>query len=122
MALHDIFIDPSTHDIDFDDFRITSSSGEAIAQKVKIRLLTFLGEWHLDKSIGTAWFEKILRKGATDYVVDQEIRKRTLETEGVRAITSFSSEFDQRNRSYSCRLVITTDLDEDVVVNITQGE
>ena len=119
MSLHDIFIGTFTHDVDFDNFRITLSEGEAIAQKVKIRLLTFFAEWNLDTSIGTAWFEKILRKGVTEYIADQEIRRRVLETEGVRAISTFTSTFNAAQRTYSCKIVIITDFDEEVTVSVS---
>ena len=57
-TISDIYLDPFTHDIDLDNFRITNSEGEAIAQKVKIRLLTFFAEWKLDRQAGTYWFER----------------------------------------------------------------
>ncbi|NRA92786.1 MAG: hypothetical protein HRU26_08895 [Psychroserpens sp.] len=118
MALHDIYLDPFTHDIDLDNFRITNSEGEAIAQKVKIRLLTFFAEWKLDRQAGTYWFERILRKGVTEYNADQEIRKRVLETEGVRALRTFKSTFDEKNRTYTCNFSIITDYDEEIRMGV----
>ena len=118
MALHDIYLDPVTHDIDFDNFRLTNSEGEAIAQKIKIRLLTFLKEWILDKSIGTPQFERILRKGVTEYVADQEIRKRILETEGVRGISTYSSELNRATREYECKFTVITDFDEEISLTV----
>jgi hypothetical protein len=121
MALHDIYIDPVSGDIDLDDFRLTSSEGEAIAQKVKVRLLTFYSEWILNKSAGTYWFERVLRKGVTKYNADQEVRKRVLETEGVRALSSFASDFDEGKRTYECSFAITTDFDEEITITVPLG-
>ena len=118
MALHDIYIDPVSHDIDFDNFRLTESNGEAIAQKIKIRLLTFLKEWRLNKAAGTPWFERILRKGVTEYVADQEIRRRILDTEGVRAIGTFVSELNVSTRAYECRFTAITDFDEELDITV----
>lgn len=95
---------------------LTEVGGESIAQKVKIRLLTFYREWILNTEAGTKWFEIVLRKGVSTYSVDQEIRKRVLKTEGVRGVEDYSSSFNDSSREFSCKFSIVTDHDETIPI------
>ena len=121
MAQLDLLIDPVTGDLIINQVRLTKSGTESLAQKVKIRLLFFYKEWILNTEAGTKWFERILRKGATRYNADQEIRKRILDTEGIRGIDKFSSEFDRAQRTYSCTFTAITDSDEVITLTVPIG-
>jgi hypothetical protein len=122
MSQIDLLLTPEG-DLDISNgLQLTAAGGESIAQKVKIRLLTFYREWILNTEAGTRWFEIVLRKGATEYTVNQEIRKRVLQTEGVRGIENFSSSFDEPLRTFSCKFSIVTDQDETVLINLNNLE
>ena len=119
MPQLDLYIDPTTGDLDFSDqLRMTETGGEAIAQKVKIRLNTFFKEWILNTDQGTKWFEVILTKGVSPEAVNQEINKRVLGTKGVRAMENYVADFDRRNRTFSCSFDIITDFDDVATVTI----
>ncbi len=120
MAQLDLLLD-SSGDLVMDQLRLTEPGSESIAQKVKIRLLFFYKEWILNTEAGTKWFERILRKGATSYNSDQEIRKRILETEGIRGIRKFSSVFNESKRTYTCSFTAVTDSDDEITINIPIG-
>ena len=118
MPLVDFYIDPDTGDIDLNNIRLTTPDGEAVAQKVRIRLKFFFREWILNPDQGTKWLETVLKKGATDYNVNQEIQRRILGTEGVRALENYSFERNDAERSFSCYFDIITDFDtvESIVI------
>ena len=113
MAQKDILL---TTDGDLDiannDIQLTEIGGESIAQKVRIRLLTFFKEWVLNTEAGTRWFEKNKKKGTTEYSTNQEIRKRVLDTEGVRGVENYKSDFNEVARTFSCSFNIVTNEDE----------
>jgi hypothetical protein len=70
------------------DFWINAPEG--VAQKVKTRLLLWTGEWFLDKTVGTPWLQKILGYN-TAANRDVAIRTVILQTEGVTALSNYSS-------------------------------
>jgi len=112
MPQLDFYIDPATGDLDMSQsLRFTDEGGESIAQKVRIRLLFFFKEWKLNPNQGTKWFELVFIKGTTDYNVNQEIQRRVLGTEGVRAVENFTFIRNAAVRTFSCTFDIITDFD-----------
>jgi hypothetical protein len=84
----------------------------AIAQHVRIRVLTFLGEWFLDESRGVPYRERIFRKGARPGLVQSLLRRAIEQTPGVRAVTEFSLEIDRRARSARATWRASSDVGE----------
>ena len=112
MPQSDFYIDPATGDLDMSNsLRLTEVGGESVAQKVRIRLQFFFAEWRLNPNQGTKWFEVILKKGTSDYNVNQEIQRRVLDTEGVRFMENFDFVRDAARRTFSCTFDIVTDYD-----------
>jgi hypothetical protein len=70
------------------DFWINQPEG--VAQKVQTRLLLFLGEWFLDQTVGTPWFQQIIGYNTTANR-DVAIRTVILQTNGVVALSNYSS-------------------------------
>lgn len=70
----------------------------AVGQAVLTRLKLFKGEWFIDTTDGTPWFQDVLGK-YTQRTYDAVVRLRILQTPGVRAITSFSSQYDGATRT-----------------------
>src|SRR5690625_2817609 len=58
----DLLINKDTGDLAFLDGMcpVTRSRTHAVAQRVYVRLRTFLGEWYLSESYGTPWLERVL--------------------------------------------------------------
>lgn len=67
------------------------NSPEGIAQKVQTRLGLWEGEWFLDKTVGTPYLQQILGYG-TASLRDIALRTIILQTDGVSALNSYSSE------------------------------
>lgn len=79
----------------------------AVAQAAMTRLMLYFGEWFLDTSDGTRWYESILGVN-TRFTRDLEIKARVLGTPNVTEITSYSSNFDGNTRAFRVSLTINT--------------
>lgn len=78
-------------------------NAEAVGQRVVTRLLLILGEWFLDTTDGTPWNDGILGK-TNQMTRDRAIKNRILGTEGVLAITEYSSSFANRAAAISATI------------------
>jgi hypothetical protein len=83
------------------------NSPECVAQAVQTRLLLLQGEWFLDTTDGTPYATQILGEG-TMQLYDQAIQERISQTQGIMAITNYSSSFDSSRRSLSVSVTIDT--------------
>lgn len=85
------------------------SGAEAVAQAIKSRLLLLYGEWWEDQEDGLPLWQKIMGTSGrpeNQQAVDLIIRDRISETEGVLAITAWTSSFE--NRNYVFRALVET--------------
>lgn len=73
----DLAIDPDTGDAVFD------VGAAAIVSDLKSRLLTFLGEWFLDTSIGFPWFQDVLGQKLDEGRIRSDVEREALGTPGV---------------------------------------
>jgi len=74
---------------------------EGVAQAILTRLLLWAGEWFLDTTEGTDYYNEILGYG-TQGSRDAEVRRRILETPGVSDIVLYSSSVVNRKFNVSC--------------------
>ena len=79
------------HDIDWNDIRLTQDNSESIAQRIKVRLLRYQGEYFLNENLGLPYFQQILVKGTAKEYIDTLIIDEISETVGVLTIDSFES-------------------------------
>lgn len=70
---------------------------EATAAGIYHRLRLFFGEYWLDVTEGTAWFQSILGKAPQD-LAELTLKQRILTAPGVVSITSFSFQTEARAR------------------------
>jgi hypothetical protein len=70
------------------DFWINQPEG--VAQKVQTRLLLWVGEWFLDKTVGTPWLQQILGYN-TAANRDIAIRTVIIQTENVTLLSNYNS-------------------------------
>jgi len=66
------------------------NSAAAVAQAVQTRLLLWTGEWFLDSTQGTPYFQQVLGFN-TKAAYDAAIKARILGTQGVAQLLSYSS-------------------------------
>ena len=69
------------------------------AQQIKIALLTFLGEWFMDTSVGLPWFEQNLIKQPEKAKVENIFRKKVLEVKDVLRVIEMSLEVERQSRA-----------------------
>ncbi|QDP60432.1 MAG: putative baseplate wedge protein [Prokaryotic dsDNA virus sp.] len=103
----DILLDESTHDAVFVNGKtpITSGVSDSLKQRLKIKLLTFRGEWFLNVNYGTPYFQQIFGKGRSKRAIDLIFRQLIQEDEDVLNITEFNSTLSP-NRTYSLNFTV----------------
>ena len=82
----------TSHDIDFNNFRLTEDNSESVAQKCKIRLLRYFGEYFLDATLGVDYFGTILRKGTPKSAIDVIFIDEIINTTGITSLDIYESE------------------------------
>lgn len=87
--------------------RFLVNTPDAVAQAVRTRLLLLQGEWFLDVTEGTPYATQILGAG-TQATRDVAVQNRILGTQGVSAITAYSSSVDPKTRRFSVSATIDT--------------
>lgn len=90
--------------VTFGDHFVTGK--EETRQACISRLRLFLGEYFLDATDGTPWFQSILGKASRD-IAEANIKQRLLGTRGVIAINSFEMTSDTRERKISVVATLT---------------
>lgn len=81
---------------------------QTVAQRLKIRLMTFRGEWFLDTEYGVPYWQSILGKKVPKSRVDSILQQEILAERGVKEIVSFTSSLQNRQYSASFRVKVST--------------
>lgn len=116
-------ISPYHHDIVWNNGPLTKEYTtqpftQTVAQRLKIRLMTFLGEWVYNTAYGVPYWERILGKKVDKSSVDLIFQQQILLEEGVKEITSFSSTFENRNYSMTFQVrVVTGEVTQPITIN-----
>lgn len=96
----------------------TQSRVDVVAQRLRIRLLTFREEWFLDTGYGIPYFQRILGHKIKKSDVDLIFQREILLENGVKELTFFESTFENRKYSLSFRVKVTTG-EESGLITIT---
>ena len=86
----------------------TTTTSENLAQRLKIRLQTFKGEWFLDGTIGIDYFNQIAGKNRSKAAVDAIIQAEILKEQEVLQITTYSSVVDKTTRKITIQFTVRT--------------
>lgn len=110
----DILMDPDT--LDLPDFTRHASGLEIIAQRVRCRLQTHLGDWPLDTSAGVDWIGFLGRKPVELAAMAASLAVEILGTPGVTQVQDL--EWSQDGDSATITASVLTELGEslDLVV------
>jgi hypothetical protein len=76
---------------------------EEVAQRLKVRLNFFRGEWFLNLNAGTPWYQRLLVKDPKDAIIRAIFTRVIGGTEGVAQVMSLSYDIDRRTRELSLR-------------------
>ena len=84
---------------------------ESVAQKIRIRLLWFEGEWKWNTDEGLPYMESLLIKNPDTDQFESLVREKIFEVDEVTDVRDVSIEYDKRTRSAIIRYVALTDLE-----------
>ena len=89
----DLLLDPISHDLVFINGAcpVTTTDFNVVAQRLKIRLKTFLGEYNFNTLYGVPYFQRILGKRIRKQDIDNIFQQQILLEDGVVQIISFNS-------------------------------
>lgn len=116
----DIRLDSTTHDLSFidDSFSLTDTFEEGLSQRLKIKLLTFLGEWVFNLDTGFPYYQSVFVKGTSKAQVDTLYRQHIIQTPDVQEILSFDSTLNAASRDYSLTFRVLGSSGETVEVTL----
>ena len=116
----DLLLDPTTNDLIFVNGQatVTQTQSEIVAQRLKITLYTFLGEWFLDTSIGVPYFQQIFGKIKSKAAIDVIFQNIISADEGVVEIKEFTSTLGTADRGYTMTFKVRVS-DDTVTDDIT---
>lgn len=116
----DILVDVETGDLVYtnaDTPPVTDGTRQDVAQRLQIKLQTYLGEWFLNIENGVPYYERILRKGVRKEDIDVIFQTLIREEDGVLEIIEFESTLSS-TREYNMRFRVRTNEGITDVVNI----
>lgn len=87
--------------------RLTASLAEEVQQTLYLRFSFFLGEWWLQPTAGTPWFQRILGVKSTDEIVSGILRTVITTCPGVATLNSFALNTSGRTASPRFRCTLT---------------
>lgn len=117
----DILLDEATHDIVFENGAtpVTGSIADGLKQRLKIKFLTFKGEWFLNTNYGTPYYQQIFGKGRSKASIDIIFRQLIAEDADVESILSFESSLSS-DRTYSLSFSVKSRTGETVEIEELQ--
>lgn len=115
----DLKLNLSDHDIALvdGDFDVTETEAESLQQRLKIKLLTFKGEWYLNTQEGVPYFQSIFGKNRAKESIDAIFKQKILEEPEVQQLIEFSSSIDNVTRVYRLQFRIKS-INEDTPIPI----
>lgn len=114
MSRLDIRLGVNSHDLEIGeesfDLSLVGDTDltEYTAQKLKIRLWFFLGEWFLDTAEGTPFYQEILVKNPRVPRIETLLKARILESPNIESLESFASEYDNARRRFDVQFEAKT--------------
>jgi hypothetical protein len=90
-------------------------NAEAVGQHVRVRLMTYEGEWFLDNQVGVPWIRDIVGHQYDPIMAESVLKAEILDTDGVTDISSFSVRFDNSTRGLSAfNIDVVTEYEQEV--------
>ncbi len=106
----DIALNASSHDIIIKDGDfLLIDNAERVAQQIKVKLLTLLGEWFLDTTWGVPYLEYILIKQPNKSLIYQILREQILSVDDVKGLNSLDLGYDVKSRTLAVSYEANTD-------------
>lgn len=90
------------------DLSFTLDNSSYLAQKLKIRLSFFLGEWYLNVLKGIPYFDQILIKNPDLNFVEDLIKTEITTTPGVDTLESFNLTYENSTKELLIEFSVST--------------
>lgn len=119
--MSDLRLDVATHDLVINNFNfeLTEDTDESVAQRWKIRLLFFKGEWFLNENFGIPYYQDILKKQSDLTIPDVIFRQHTLQTPGIEELLEYSSTFDGTLRKFDVNVKARSQTGSELVLTLS---
>ena len=110
LLINDLRLDTTTHDLKIENFDLSVLSGtDVIAQRLKIRLEFFRGEWFLDTTVGVPFYTDILVKNPDIPHIETILKAEILDTPGVVELLAFETSYNAQTRKLDVSFTVDTD-------------
>lgn len=118
--MSDLKLGTNTHDLVINNFNfeLTEDTDESVAQKWKIRLLFFKGEYFLNINFGIPYFKDILKKQSDLTIPDVIFRDQTLLTPGIEEILEYESILN-KSRVLNVDIKVRSQTDSELFLTFT---
>lgn len=115
--MFDLKLDEDTHDIIYEDgdFQLTPTESQSLAQKLRIKLLTFMGEWYLNEEEGIPYYQSIFGKNRAKETIDNIFKVAILEEPDVISLMEFRSSIDVKRRVYRMDFKVRSENDDEPI-------
>ena len=81
-----------------DGLLVRVETADAVRQNLRQRLITFFGEWFLDKTLGVPYFEHVFKKQINASVLDAIFKNVIINTPGVTELLEFDIDVETSTR------------------------
>lgn len=106
----DIALHANDHDILIKDGDfLLIDNAERVAQQIKVKLLTFLGEWFLDTTWGVPYLEYILVKQPNQELIKQILSEQILSVDDVKSLNALELDYQVKVRILIINYEVSTE-------------
>lgn len=106
----DIALHANDHDILIKDGDfLLIDNAERVAQQIKVKLLTFLGEWFLDTTWGVPYLEYILVKQPNQELIKQILSEQILSVDDVKSLNALELDYQVKIRTLIVNYEVSTE-------------
>lgn len=106
----DIALHANDHDILIKDGDfLLIDNAERVAQQIKVKLLTFLGEWFLDTTWGVPYLEYILVKQPNQELIKQILSEQISSVDDVKSLNALELDYQVKIRALIVNYEVSTE-------------
>ena len=106
----DIALHANDHDILIKDGDfLLIDNAERVAQQIKVKLLTFLGEWLLDNTWGVPYLEYILVKQPNQDLIKQILSEQISSVDDVKSLNALELDYQVKVRTLIINYEVSTE-------------
>lgn len=106
----DIALHANDHDILIKDGDfLLIDNAERVAQQIKVKLLTFLGEWFLDNTWGVPYLEYILVKQPNQDLIKQILSEQISSVDDVKSLNALELDYQVKVRTLIINYEVSTE-------------